>query len=153
MTKSEAYSGIRSCERQIEECNEAIFKKKKQIEDLENLRGSILSAGNRFNDEHQSRKQLLSKLAGVPRQPKMINTYISDMEEVYTGKQYKDALNGFDDIKKSTSRKIQELQREIEELRKKIASLNNQISSLQATIRSIEAEEERRRYEQQLNSK
>jgi len=152
MTKSEAYSSINSCQRQIHECNEEIYIKTKQIEELLELERSLQNAEKKFDEEQQERKHSLYKLVDVHRQPKMISKYVSDMTGIFSGKEYKSATSGLAKVKTSTRRKIQELQQAIVDLKRRISNLENQISSLQSTIRSIEVEEERRCREQKLNS-
>ena len=152
MTKSEAYSSINSCERQINECNEDIYRKTKQIEELLELERSLKNAEHKFNEEQQARKNSLHKLADVHRQPKMLSKYISDIKGVLSGTEYRSAISELEKVKTSTHRKIQELQQAIVDLKRRISSLENQISSLRSMIRSIEAEEERRYSEQRLNS-
>jgi DNA repair exonuclease SbcCD ATPase subunit len=127
MTVAEVQGHINYNENLVAQYRNIISQLETQLRELESLRSKFQVLQNSFGNRQSNRKRKLSSVSSTKVNVKMIPIYVSAMNGLLTGSEYRSAYNGLSAAQERINSQINSIRREISD---NIANLNASQSSV-----------------------
>lgn len=135
MTRSEINENIRYNEDLRDSYRRSVQELNAQIGELSRLKAKISGAQTTFSSRQSARKSKLHTVSAGLMNIKSLKEYVSGMDNLLTGSEYRKAYNGLTTAQERVASKIRSIQSQVDSYEEKIAYRNERISYWQDQLR------------------